>query len=83
VDVDYRKELQRRDSLPGSPGAPPSVAPEAAADALKEENQEIVDSAESLIFVPEKEPDPKLPDPELSRAVQGCRDRKSHSSSPQ
>jgi hypothetical protein len=49
----------------------------------KDENQEIVEEAKEAIFVPENPSDPTDPDPELSKAVQSCLDRKKHSSTPQ
>lgn len=56
--------------------------PQAASETPKEFDQQIVNSAQNPLFVFPKPPDPKLPDPELSRAVQGCLDRKSQSSPP-
>ena len=79
LDVDYRMELQRRDSLPEFPGAVPTPSPKT----LKDENQEIVEEGKESIFVPEKPSDSTGPDPELSKAVQSCLDRKRHSSPPQ
>lgn len=56
--------------------------PQAASETPKEFDQQIVNSAQNPLFVIPKPPDPKLPDPELSKAVQDCLDRKSHSSPP-
>src|SRR6266699_5542538 len=74
LDVSYRMELQKGGAMLGFP--------EAATETPKEFDQQIVNSAQSPHFVIPKPPDPKLPDPELSKAVQSCLDRKSHSSSP-
>jgi hypothetical protein len=68
LDLDYMKELQRREALPGSPEEPP--------ERLKEFLEQIVSSAENPLFMFPKPPDPKL-------LVQSCLDRKSHSSTPQ
>jgi hypothetical protein len=71
LDVDYMMELQRRNSLVGFPGAA------SGAGALKEFDQQIVNSAENPLFaIPKQPPDPKS-------AVQGCLDRKSRSSKAQ
>jgi hypothetical protein len=51
--------------------------PEAATETPKEFDQQIVNSAGSPLFVI-----PKPPDPELSKAVQSCLDRKSRGSAP-
>jgi hypothetical protein len=56
--------------------------PEAATETPKEFDQQIVNRAGTPLFVIPKPPDPKLPNPELCRAVQTCLDRKSHSSPP-
>jgi hypothetical protein len=79
MDVDYRMELQRRASLPEFPGATPS----ALTETLEQENQEIVSDAEEPLFVPDRSAESNSPDPELSKAVQNCLDRKKHSSAPQ
>jgi hypothetical protein len=75
LDVNYRMELQKGGTMLGFP--------EAATETPKEFDQQIVNSAGTPLFVIPKPPDPKLPDPELSRAVQGCLDRKRRSSPPQ
>jgi hypothetical protein len=75
LDLDYRMELQRRESLPETPGA----EPRAGNGSLKEENQEILDGAEAPVFVAEKPDQPDHPDPELGKAVQECLDRKASS----
>ena len=76
LDVDYRMELQRRDSLPELPGG----APRPVTESLRRENQEIVSDAEEPLFVPDKPSDPNTPDPRLAKAAQGCLDRKKQSS---
>jgi hypothetical protein len=48
LDVDYKKELQRRQSLPGFPPMP------------KDDDQQIVSEAENPIYVESKPPDPKF-----------------------
>ena len=78
LDVDYRMELQRRDSLPEFPGA----APRPMTESLQQENQEIVSDAEEPLFVTDKPSDPNSPDPELLKAVQSCLDRKRQSGTP-
>lgn len=72
LDVDYRMELRRRETLPGFPAG--------ATGTLKELDQQIVNSAEHPLFSVPKAPDLSKPDPELSRAVQSCFDRKSRGS---
>jgi hypothetical protein len=72
LDVDYRMELQRRESLPGFPGAA-SAAPK---EILKAVDQQIVDGAGNPLFTISKREKPSPTDPELSRAVQSCLDRK-------
>jgi len=57
--------------------------PEAATETAKEFDQQIVNTAGSPLFVIPKPRDPKLPDPEPSREVQDCLDRKSRTSTPQ
>jgi hypothetical protein len=72
LDVDYRKELQRRDALPGFPGG--------ATGTLKEFDQQIVSGAEHPLFaIPKNRPDPK----NAVSAVQSCIDRKNRRSAPQ
>ena len=78
LDVDYRMELQRRDSLPEFPGA----APRPMTESLQQENQKIVSDAEEPLFVTDKPSDPNSPDPELLKAVQSCLDRKRQSGTP-
>jgi hypothetical protein len=75
LDVNYRMELQKGGAMFGFP--------EAAKETPKEFDQQIVDGARSPLFVIPKPRDPKLPDPELSKGVQSCLDRKSHSDKPQ
>jgi len=54
LDVDYRMELQRRESLPGFPGVT------TGARSLKELDQQIVNGAENPIFaIPKQQPDSK------------------------
>ena len=79
LDVDYRMELLRRESLPGVPGALPGT-PIAT---LKEEDQRTLRGAENPLLEVYHPPDPKAQDPELSKAVQGCLDRKNRGSAPQ
>lgn len=74
LDVSYRAEFQKGGAMLGFP--------QAASETPKEFDQQIVNSAQNPLFVIPKPPDPKLPDPELSKAVQDCLDRKSHSSPP-
>jgi len=76
LDVDYRMELQRRESLPGFPGAT-SAAPK---EILKEVDQQIVNDAGNPLFAIPRSKTPNPADPELSRAVQSCLDRKSNKS---
>jgi hypothetical protein len=76
LDVDYRMELQRRESLPGSPGAA-SATPR---EILKAVDQQIVDGAGNPLFAIPKPEKPSPTDPELSRAVQSCLDRKNQKS---
>ncbi len=68
LDADYMAESQRRQTLMGWPGA--------ATMTSKEFNLQIVNGAEHPLFVIPKRPD-------LKPFVQGCLERKSHSSSPQ
>jgi hypothetical protein len=75
LDVNYRMELQKGGAMWGFP--------EAATGTPKEYDQQIVNSAGTPLFIIPKPKDPKLPDPELSRLVQSCLDRKSRSSAPQ
>jgi hypothetical protein len=75
LDVNYRMELQKGGARFGFP--------EAATETAKEFDQQIVNGAENPLFVIPKPPDPKVPDPELSREVQSCLDRKSRTSTPQ
>lgn len=74
LDVNYRADLQKGGGMFGFP--------EAATETPKEFEQQIVNSAGSPLFEIPKPPDPKLPDPELSKAVQSCLDRKSRGSAP-
>ena len=70
LDVDYVTESRRREALAGLPGA----------GALKEFDQQIVNSAENPVFIVPKLPDPKAFFPFIK---QNCLDRKSRSSAPQ
>jgi hypothetical protein len=74
LDVDYRMELQRREALPGIPGAA-SATPK---EILKEFDRQTVNEAGNPMFAIPKPEILNPSDPELSRAVQSCRDRKSH-----
>jgi hypothetical protein len=65
LDVDYRMELQRRESVAGFPGA--------AAGTLKDSDQQIVNGAEHPLFSVPKPPDP-------GAMVQSCLERKSRNS---
>jgi hypothetical protein len=76
LDVDYRMELQRRGALPGFPGAAGGTPKEI----LKEFDQQIVNDAGNPMFAIPKSEMPNPSDPELSRVVQSCLDRKSHRS---
>lgn len=76
LDIDYRMELQRRGALPGFPGAGSGTSKEA----LKEFDQQIVNDAANPLFAIPKLERLNLADPELSRAVQSCLDRKIHMS---
>ncbi len=75
LDVNYRMELQKGGAMWGFS--------EAATGTPKEFDQQIVNSAGTPLFIIPKPKDPKLPDPELSRLVQSCLDRRSRSSAPQ
>jgi hypothetical protein len=75
LDANYRAELQRGGAMFGFP--------EAATETPEKFDQQIVNSAGSPLFVIPKPRDPNLPDPELSRQVQSCLDRKRHTSAPQ
>ena len=79
LDVDYRLELQRRDALPGFPRPMSGTAKEA----LKELDQQIVNDADNPMFAIPKSKNLSLSDPELSKVVHDCLDRKNHSSPPQ
>jgi hypothetical protein len=68
LDLEYRKELQRRQALPGIPSAPPQTIEQENAEIMKEDSDPIF-----LSSVP-KRPDPNHPDPALQRALQECRD---------
>lgn len=61
MDLDYQKELQRRQSLPRMPGAAPQTSKQLA-------NEVNADVENPLVTVP--------PPPDASRAVQSCLDRK-------
>jgi hypothetical protein len=65
LDVDYRMELQRRESVAGFPGA--------VAGTPKDFDQQIVNGAEHPLFS-----EPKPPDP--GAMVQSCLERKSRKS---
>jgi hypothetical protein len=79
LDVDYMMELQRRESLPGFPGAA-SATPKAI---LKAVDRQIVNGAGKPLFAIPKPEKPSATDPELSKAVQSCLDRKNQKSSTQ
>ena len=68
-DASYRTELQKGGAMFGFPRA--------ATETQKEFDQQIVNTAASPLFIIPKPQDPNLPDPELSKAVQSCLDRKS------
>lgn len=68
LDVDYRMELRRRETLPGFPAPPIGT--------LKDSDQQIVNGAEHALLKIPKPPDPKS-------AVQSCLDLKNRSSKPQ
>lgn len=74
LDANYRTELQRGGAMLGFP--------DAASETAKEFDQQIVNGADDPLFVILKPKDASLPDPELSKAVQACLDRKGHSSTP-
>ncbi len=74
LDVTYRRELQRGATMLGFP--------EAATETPKEFGEQIVNSAGGPLFVIDKPRDAKPADPELSKAVQACLDRKSHHGDP-
>jgi len=63
LDVDYRKELQRREALTGVPGA----ARATPKDLLKELDQQIVNGADNPLFAIPKPQDRSLPDPRPQR----------------
>jgi hypothetical protein len=72
LDVDYRMELRRRDSLPGLPAAPLVT--------LKESDQQIVNGAEHpLLAIPKQPPDSKA----IKAAVQSCLELKDRNRTPQ
>ena len=76
LDLDYRMELQRREALPGFPGAASGTPKEIQ----KEFDQQIVSDADDPMFaIPKPEP-PNLLDPERSRVVQSCLDRNNRKS---
>jgi hypothetical protein len=79
LDVDYRRELQRRDSLPQFVGE----APRAPTQTLQAEDQDIMKDAEEVVFIPEKPSDRNSQDPELAKAVQSCLERKKYPGAPQ
>jgi hypothetical protein len=68
LDLEYRRELQRRQALPGIPAAPPQTIEQENAEIMKEDSDPIL-----LSSLP-KPPDPNHPDPALQRALQECRD---------
>jgi hypothetical protein len=74
LDGDYRVELQRRDNLPGMPGAADKPV------SMTEANQEIVNGAGNPLFVIPKAPPA---DPEFEKkAVQSCLDAKARNTPP-
>lgn len=74
LDATYRGELQKGGAMFGFP--------EAANETPQQFDQQIVDGAGDPLFAIPKPPDPKLPDPELARQVQGCLERKASSKAP-
>ena len=73
LDVGYRMEVRRRESLPGYSGASGGTV------TIKEIDQQIVNRAEKPLFVIPKAPPP---DPKFDKdAVQSCLDAKAHSNS--
>ena len=68
LDLDYRMELQRRQTLTGFPGA--------ATATLKDLNEEIVNSAETPVYIVDTPPD-------LKQVKQSCLDLKKDRSTPQ
>ena len=74
LDAAYKAELQK--------GADMLGFPEAANETPQQFDQQIVDGAGDPLFAVPKPPDPKLPDPELARQVQGCLERKASSKAP-
>jgi hypothetical protein len=68
LDLDYRIELQRREALTGFPGA--------ATATLKDLDKEIVNSAETPVYIVDKPPD-------LKQVKQSCLDLKKDRSTPQ
>jgi hypothetical protein len=67
LDIDYRKELARRQSLPGIPVGPAFSVEQEDAEIIKEESNPLLSSA------PERQ-DSKHPDPALQHAIQACRE---------
>lgn len=75
LDIEYRKELGRRQSLPGIPAASPKTIEQENAEIIKEDSDPLF-----LSLVPSLR-DFNHPDPALQRAVQECREasgRESH-----
>jgi len=78
LDIDYRTELQRRDSLPGAPGF--ASAPKGS---LKEFDQQVITGADNPLFAIPKPRDIAQPQPGLSEAIQRCVDIKNRNDTPQ
>ena len=78
LDVDYRMELQRRNSIPGASGG--ASAP---MESLKEFDQQVVNGADNPLFAIPKPRNLGQPDPGLSEAVQRCHDIQNHKDPPQ
>jgi hypothetical protein len=75
LDVNYRTELQRGGAMLGFP--------DAASETPQGFDQQIVNGAADPLFAIPKPKDASLPDPELSKAVQTCLDRKGRRNTPQ
>jgi hypothetical protein len=67
LDIEYRRELQRRQGLPGIPAAPSGTIEEENAAIIKQDSDPLFASSAPL------HPDSNHPDPALQRAVEECR----------